>query len=461
MGNILFFLSFIFFSPLDYYPYWHPTPWRDAIILTDQPERNCAFYRRESQNVRNKGYCHDNVTLVPVHPPNNRIDCENFDLGPNRSGIWMESGAWNIDPPPCIEAPWSRDNHLGNGVGGQPNSFVWEMPNVIDENCAMRIRYNISTLDYDGWDSRVNASLNDREGEALMQFIDTEKLFGTNSPTTNGFKFENNPQVNIGLSEDLTFQLAINTAQYGRTFQDRSHRFAIRARPDVDRIVSLSVRGKRGNIVQVFPGVEYDFFPNDLEVSTDDFIHLQWTGSNTNPANNDGQGRRQSDRQNFVELNENDLGRSYPRELVHSRLANATEYVPYIAKHFWARDFGTTFGGELSELDDSGPYGSGGLFRITRTGEYNYMCTRNNNFSNRGQKARIVVNEGSSEDELSTAVLVGIVVASVGFVLIMASIAIALAIYFNKQAKLAKKERLAAAQDDAGNPFSPLAEDSL
>lgn len=110
-------------------------------------------------------------------------------------------------------------------------------------------------------------------------------------------------------SEDTDFrlQLAINTNQFGRTFQDRSHSYAVRSQPeemkaDCKRIYALNVRGKRGNVVQTFPGTEYDFVPNILEVSRGDCVHFQWTGSNTNPNNNDGQGKQGTDRSNIALL---------------------------------------------------------------------------------------------------------------------------------------------------------------
>lgn len=62
--------------------------------------------------------------------------------------------------------------------------------------------------------------------------------------------------------------------------KNRGHSFAIRSTTDeIDaecrNIYNLNVRGKRGNIVQVYPGVEYDFVPNRLIAAVDDCVHIQ------------------------------------------------------------------------------------------------------------------------------------------------------------------------------------------
>ena len=46
--------------------------------------------------------------------------------------------------------------------------------------------------------------------------------------------------------------------------------------------------GRRGNIVQVYPSVEYDFVPSELSVEQGTLLHFQWTGSDANPNGNAG-----------------------------------------------------------------------------------------------------------------------------------------------------------------------------
>ena len=245
-------------------------------ILVDDKD-NCDYFQSESQNVKDKNYC-----SIPEH--NNQYVClEN-------GGTWIKRTSWGIDPPACEEAQWTRTNHLGNSAlhnnhEGYASSYNWTIPDDIHENCVLRLRYNISTGDYEGWgfggENFVNASFNGADNSPVQQ-DEVVEYFGN------------------------TYEMALNTDQYGRTFQDRSHVFEIRERPDdIDddaRIWNLNVRGKRGNIVQVYPAVEYDFVPNRLHTKVGDYVHFQWTGCDTNPANNDGEGTQQTDRSNIAQM---------------------------------------------------------------------------------------------------------------------------------------------------------------
>ena len=51
----------------DYYPYWHPSPWVDVAILTDDVSR-CRYYQAESFNVKPKGLCRQMFNDGGVRP---------------------------------------------------------------------------------------------------------------------------------------------------------------------------------------------------------------------------------------------------------------------------------------------------------------------------------------------------------------------------------------------------------
>jgi len=57
------------------------------------------------------------------------------------------------------------------------------------------------------------------------------------------------------------------------------------------------------------------------------------------------------------------------------------------------------FGGQQSQLDDSGTYFDLGIRKcgngVNTQGKYHYLCTRNNNFSNRSQQAKVEVTPSS------------------------------------------------------------------
>merc|ERR550534_3570972 len=213
----------------------------------------------------------------------------------------------------------------------------------------------------------------------------------------NGYYYENNPQVApfynwpddtnpLKTTDDnhIKFQLAINTAQFSRVFEDRSHRFSIKKRSsglETAVIHHLGVRGKRGNIVQTYPATEYSFQPEKMKVKVGDYMQIQWHGSNTNPNNNAGQGRQGSDRHNIVTLRSKryqeygqteylaekklpvygQLGGSYPADLRKMKNSEENkEFQPFLGFSLENRQKLAilkginTNGGELSELDDSG-----------------------------------------------------------------------------------------------------------
>jgi len=304
----------------------------------------------------------------------------------------------------------------------------------------------MTTMDYSPYETTAAAN-NDKSN--LVQ-----------SPVTQ------NPTVDIGV-EMQGLRLALNTAQTGRTFQDRSHVMRLVKRPTAGtataaagsdvaqnfnqaalglnvgdagvqagttamqpKIWNLNVQGKRGNIVQTFPAVEYDFWPKTLDVQVGDCIAFQWTGSNThnngNPAGDGqagdaGEGRGGSDRSNIIQIM--DKNSTYPAPLdkavVTDFFENSKCYQTYTGnavasgntagtaqQNLEAKDcqiylmsagYFTGYddvgdGNELDVLLNNTPASMRGLTVCPQqTGVFDFTCTRNNNFSNRDQKLTITV----------------------------------------------------------------------
>lgn len=352
----------------DYYPYWHPAPWKDILILTSNTTQ-CELYQTESQNVQVKGHC------VGETQYNNPDECA------ENGGAWTEEPAWGIAAPRCEELAFSRDNHLGNSVDGEPLHFNWTIPADITagSKCVLRARYNISTNDYDNWNTFY---MEDEDGNSV-------------------YPISNDPNLNIlkGTGYSAGVQLNVNTAQFGRTFQDRSHVFYVQDRPaNIDpaaMIYNLNVRGRRGNIVEVYPSVEYDYIPRDLYVTPADYVHIQWTGSLSSPDGN-GQGAAETDKNNMVCIAK--AGDSVPLMYSDPACTMFTSLDQHI-KYATAGYAGTP--DTVDELLNNIPAtfnnaadaelvqpGGGAL------GEYHFLNTRNNHFTNRAQKGTIYVVPG-------------------------------------------------------------------
>lgn len=482
----------------DYYPYWRPSPWKDLLIWTNQAGR-CDAYKAESENVKGRWYCDvpeevrndANFDNDPI--PITEDECISWQVttaqGNVTSAEWVQAAAHGWPEPECLESEASRPNHLGTiGHTKQWEHFL-KMPKILgnDEEfatCVMRIRYNI-TNDIEGWESdtelgspltaEFNAPNPSNNAANAISLLPVWEKYGftqedmqaciDNNNRDNAERYENcreyvhvdNPRVDplgVVVTDNngnnpfrLKLQLAMNTAQYGRTFQDRSHTFRIEKRPsnipDDARIQLVTMTGKRGNIVQTFPGHEYFMNPEVSNLrSGEDYVHFRWTGSNTNPNNNDGQGKQGTDRSNIVVMseanydgaetdeNEDSIGEINKGSLLNNYPAYVSEPDLYdiptvraescegarnnnVAPPLLGLDLSTLEqlatgrqiadegldNGNMEELDDASASFSLLPRLVNGVGCWSVVSTRNNNFSNRSQKATLCGTEGDTFEQ--------------------------------------------------------------
>lgn len=431
----------------DYFPWDFPSPWRDIAWIGQDVDYCMSNIAPESMNVKGKGVCvgkqgngaADTDSLNGVleddqAAANTEAECT------AASGAWVEHSWGQTDTTAwrqqfCQAAEWQQINHLGNvdgsALGGQMASHEWTIPSFAELTAedgygclpytaddgtkyvrmVTRNRYNISTGDYDPYQTGADQNNDPKNGVI--------------SPVTQ------NPTVDVGAYMQ-GLRLALNTAQTGRTFQDRSHVFNVFQKPDQvpaqsqKATLNVNIRGKRGNIVQTFPAMEYDFEPNDFVIQKNQCMHFQWTGSNThnngNPAGDGqagdaGEGAGGTDRSNLMEMKSmrgsypvaydvegtssffDQVKCKYPMENVDDWLSAAQTKAIFATGGYYYAD-----GAELKAMDNNevNPLLNNvsasfrqGLMCCTdassAAGEYFFLSTRNNNFTNRSQKMRITI----------------------------------------------------------------------
>lgn len=442
----------------DYYPYWRGSPWIDIVYFTNTPER-CEAVVQESQNVKPRAGCHVGLTdakkLTKGWIPSDEAACKAM-----AGATWKDVGQFTWDaahdvlPPACVESMPQRDNHNGNTdgvsqgqIGGFPSTYNWTIPDIAGTHCAIRVRYNVSSSENGGAqmdpltdplygaygfaslnsiapsiDATKNQNAPGQTGNvATKTKLDVWSQFGLteadSAPTTRDYAMRDNAEVrpfasSIGGAKNPRFRMAINTKQFFRTFQDRTHTIGLGLPrptgandPPAEAVIyNVNFIGKRGNIVEAYPGVEYDFSPRRLYIRNGDYVHFQWTGSDKNNDNNDGQGTAGQDRHNAALLQDQQFqeggraqnmgswgrpnsprkgawGRTYPAR-VYSDAADQS-------KHLLGWPFATVEKLIVEGITSS--YVDMGAMQVKDEfcGEYYYVDTRNNNFTNRGEKGMI------------------------------------------------------------------------
>ena len=254
----------------DYCPYWRGSPWVDVAVFTKDVTRCEATIAAESQNAKSRFECQGEYGIG--ESPIQESKCA------SPGGTWVEIPARNLEEPACISMPQS--------VNGGLFHYDWTLPDWMDGSCVLRVRHNVSAPGFENLDADQNDISCPEEACA-----DLGRLF-----STEGVKL---PFSSISLELDASQQSFPCAIQ-----QDRSYVFKVAERPSeippTACILNINYR-RRGNSVQSFPALTYSFVPRHLVVQRDDYLHIQFHGSNLNRAVTFLQGWQHSDRTNLVQ----------------------------------------------------------------------------------------------------------------------------------------------------------------
>lgn len=389
----------------DYYPYWRTVPWGDIAIIVDGDR--CPYYLRESHNVKSRYECQGvyGIGETPIE------ESKCISTG----GSWVEIPPLTGRAPDCIYYDRTRDNDLSSG-----NAVFHEdvtIPDWMEGSCVFRVRHNISTPGFENLDAKhnnMNCTFNGCEELRRLLATDGLQLSFTSIP------------------------LALDVAQPKFPFEvheDRSFVFKVAKRPPeiptTARILNLNYRGMRADSVRSYPSLTYSFVPQHLHVHKDDYLHIQFHGSNFNAANMQHQGWQHSDRTNLIQTEAR--GSFVPRDPLSSTVAaffpdtvagklaevgmntsNCVSFDPSDAA-------GQQDGRNCAVLNAAPPRFEMAPFQVTDQplGDYHFMSTRDSQLTER--LLTITVQRESSFTSSSTSLRMGdIVVVSVWIGLLLA-----------------------------------------
>ncbi|EDO26347.1 predicted protein, partial [Nematostella vectensis] len=174
-GSILPIQWYGMHEDFDYYSQCKKRERNKGLFTIDQPLRGntARFTRQDRQGTSNIAF---------LYPADDDSDSA-------IKGKWTFQASHGLPAPDCRENQWSRDNHQGNTYGGEFMTYNWTVPDIDEENCVLRIRYNISTGEYDGWDPDVNSKLNGRDKINIGAAYGLDR---TNA-SKRGYLFRNDP----------------------------------------------------------------------------------------------------------------------------------------------------------------------------------------------------------------------------------------------------------------------------
>lgn len=454
----------------DYYPWWNPSPWMDVAVLTSDTSW-CKYYQQESQNVKSRWYCDVSETTLNANQrseaPIDQQTCEQL----TGTAVWREVKPFSqwpeykgiIGEPDCRLAEYTPQNALGfTDAGADYATYIWKVPEFkTAQKCVIRIRYNISTEDYPAMagfivpeDVNVKGTSNGAspsDSESIVPESEVSEIFDKrfNCPYIQNTGDGNDPDLATGGTggksdfdcmtglntklrprynrpeimpfgkEEPYISIALNTDQSGRTFQDRSFVFNVQQRSDedadCDKIINVATMGKRGNIVQSYPAIEYDWSPDNVNVKQGECLDFHMHGSDFNAAKNpnNGEGWKYSDRTNLMQKSE--ASHNFPA--FNSVLEQEESFFNEDERYDLAwlgQKKALEAGGHkcLSEDDDDvddenndpricgklnyAPNYYKKLKKVDASeGSYDFISTRNNNFSNRAHTLHIEVGEGN------------------------------------------------------------------